>query len=252
MNKKKILLSSLIFVAPFFAKGVTKSAKNNSLPEISNSIELKCYTSNIPYGIYPLPIDHQDFFHASRRFDIRHDLNVEFGYVVSDNNFSILSFKDHSVKYTRPDKSGFWRKSGSRTWRNQNPGAIRTSPFTKKMGAVGDAGGFAVFPDEETGMIALKALLRSEAYDSLSVYDAVHKYAPFCDNNDPISYQRHLQAKTGIKTNRKMCDLSDDEIDKIANTIKILEGWIPGEHQSFGGVSDILEEIHRQQKQYNS
>lgn len=251
MYKKKILLSSLLFVAPFFAKGGADSTKTSALER--NDIRRTCLgVFDFQYDFDCLLSDHPDFFAEVKFFDVKLNLMQEFGYELPDNDFIITSHEDNSVQYMRPDNSGFIRKSGSRTWRNQNPGAIRVSPFIKKMGAIGEAGGFAVFPNEETGMIALKKLLKSDGYANLTIYDAIHKYAPFCDNNNPVNYQRHLYNKTGIDVNRRLCDLSDDELDKIAEVIKVLEGWKTGVLESIGPVADALEEIRNNQKQYNS
>lgn len=251
MNNKKILWVLLIVGAPFFAKGVVNAPKNNKTSrKIFSTVKMPDFTDK--YNIDPAVVDHGDYFKAKKHFEIKLNIYQEFGYDTPDSNFIINSYQDSSVEYVRQDKSGFIRKSGSRTWRNMNPGAIRTSPFAKKMGAVGDAGGFAVFSSEETGMIALKELLRSNAYASLTIYDAIHKYAPFCDNNDPIRYQRHLYERTGININKTLKELSDAELNIIAENIKVLEGWKQGTEEYFGADADVLHEyINVKQKQYN-
>ncbi len=232
---------------PFVIKGVRDANKNNAKYSFSKGVR---YVHSDDFLV--CPTDYNIVSKAVLLSDIKQQLFHEFGYEYTDTVFKIQSFEDNSVQYTRPDGSGFVRKSGSRTWRNQNPGAIRTSPFTRKMGAIGDAGGFAVFPSEEQGMIALKALLRTESYSKLSIYDAIHKYAPFCDSNDPIRYQRHLYESTGIKPNRKLSDLSDEELEKIAQSIKVLEGWKEGTVSNFGLFVDLINEICTTQKQRNS
>ncbi len=65
-----------------------------------------------------------------------------------------------NVIYISSDGSLTVWYSGSRAWRNNNPGNIRYTPFAKRHGAIGKAGGFAVFPDYNTGRAALSALLR--------------------------------------------------------------------------------------------
>ena len=41
---------------------------------------------------------------------------------------------------------------GTRSWRNNNPGNLRYTNWTKNHGAIGkDGDGFAIFPDVETG-----------------------------------------------------------------------------------------------------
>ena len=246
MDSKKKLIFFLVFLMPLFAKEGPAILKKGKKQYVCEAAKPDLPDKNY---IEPLLTDNKTTSNTLALFYVKSKLNQDLGYDFIDTAFVIKSYEDSSVRYTRPDGSGFVRMSGSRTWRNQNPGAIRTSPFTRKMGAVGDAGGFAVFPSEEHGMIALKTLLRTDAYSNLSIYDAIHKYAPFCDNNDPVRYQRHLYAKTGIDVNRKLKDLSDAELDKIADTIKILEGWKIGNLSSFGVLSDLLQEINSEQNQ---
>ena len=251
MYKKKILLSSMLIVVPFFVKGFFDGTKCKQFKK-TVCYELKQSDFLNLYDIHALPTDNLGVCCAKNHIEFKIRLHHELGYGLPMDDFSLITSEDSTVTYTRPDNSGFVRKYGSRTWRNQNPGAIRTSPFACKMGAIGSAGGFAVFPNEETGMIALKELLRTDGYAKLTIYNAIHKYAPFCDSNDPIRYQRHLYERTGIDANRKLSDLSDAEMDKIAETIKVLEGWKPGKQEAFGLVADVLKEIQSNQKQRNS
>ncbi len=221
---------------PFFVKGIRDAQKDTPMPF---PMDTKVWNER---SVEPLPSDYKPAYQTLVKLEQRFNLYHELGYDVRPIVFEIDSSKDIYVRYTRPDGTGFILNYGSRTWRNMNPGAIRTGSFACKMGACGDAGGFAVFPSEEQGMLALKALLRTDAYANLSIYNAIHKYAPFCDNNDPIRYQRHLYTKTGININRKLKDLSDEELDKIAETIKVLEGWKVGNQAAFGFLMDVINQ----------
>ena len=131
------------------------------------------------------------------------------------------------VVYTNPDGTKQTKTGGSRAWRNTNPGNIRYSEFSRRMGAIGEAGGFAVFPDEETGMRAIRELLRSESYNKLTVAGAISRYAPPSENNTS-AYHRQIQKLTGLSINKRMSDLSDAELSRVANAIKVIEGWKPG------------------------
>ena len=64
----------------------------------------------------------------------------------------------HSVIYTDQDGLRFHFLGGSRPWRNQNPGNWVPGKISKRNGAIGVAGGFAVFPDPEIGHTALLIL----------------------------------------------------------------------------------------------
>lgn len=117
--------------------------------------------------------------------------------------------------------------TGTRSWLNTNPGNIRVSEFSRRMGAIGAAGGFAVFPDENTGMNAIKRLLQSESYIGLTIAGAISKYAPPVEN-DTNAYQRNITQMTGLNINTRMSELTDAELTRVANAIRRIEGWRVG------------------------
>ncbi len=135
--------------------------------------------------------------------------------VHSDNGNVVYTYNNGAVKK---------RVGGSRAWRNNNPGCIRC---TSDFGAMGKSGGFAIFPDEETGMNAIIQLLRSEKYRDLTIASAVSKWAP-PHENDTESYKRRLQGMTGLSTSLRVGDLSDEDIAKVQSAIRVLEGWKEG------------------------
>jgi hypothetical protein len=53
---------------------------------------------------------------------------------------------------------------GSAAWRNNNPGNMR--PAKAHPGQIGEARGFAVFPDVQTGKVAMVAQLRRPLYNT--------------------------------------------------------------------------------------
>lgn len=131
------------------------------------------------------------------------------------------------VVYTMPDGSRVKRSGGSRAWRNSNPGNIRYSDFAVRVGAIGRAGGFAVFPDEATGMYAIEALLRTDSYNKLTIAGAISRYAPPSENNT-AGYHRHIEQLTGLSINKRMSDLTASELTAVANAIRTIEGWKVG------------------------
>ncbi len=131
------------------------------------------------------------------------------------------------VAYATDSGQSYRRIGGSRSWRNKNPGNIRYSDFARRAGAIGTAGGFAVFPDEETGMRAIAALLRSNSYNKLTVAGAISRYAPPFEN-DTAAYHRKIEKLTGLSVNKRMADLSDAQLQQVANAIRTIEGWTPG------------------------
>ena len=134
---------------------------------------------------------------------------------------------ESGVCYTFDDGMIIERRGGTIAWRNNNPGCIRYSETSIKMGAIGKANNFAIFPDEATGMRAIKTLLSSDSYCNLSIVDAIHKYAP-PHENDTEHYIQSLCRSVGVSQDTKLCDLNDDQMDKVVKAIRKIEGWVVG------------------------
>ena len=118
------------------------------------------------------------------------------------------------------------RTGGSIAWRNNNPGCIRY--YNKgNFGAIGSANRFAIFPDEITGMRAIKSLLLSDSYRNLTIANAIYIYAPPHENNTE-RYINSLCGLVGVSRTTKLCDLNDTQLDCVVHTIRRLEGWIIG------------------------
>lgn len=147
--------------------------------------------------------------------------------VVSTERGASVASAGDDVIYTNADGSKTRRTSGTRAWRNNNPGNIRYGKFAQQHGAIGQAGGFAVFPDEATGMAAIRALLRTNSYRDLTIAGAINRYSP-PNENDTKTYQNRVAQNTRLDMNRRMRDLSDEEIARVANAIRQQEGWRPG------------------------
>jgi hypothetical protein len=129
----------------------------------------------------------------------------------------------HYVLYPREVRVG-----GTVAWRNNNPGNIVFSRQARAYGAIGRSGRFAVFPDENTGMRAVGALLRSSHYRNLSIRDGMRRYAPAEDHNDPVAYARWIGRETGIDAARTFGSLTDSELAAVVRAIRKVEGWRPG------------------------
>lgn len=119
------------------------------------------------------------------------------------------------------------RIGGTIAWRNNNPGCIRYSSNMVAFGAIGKADGFAVFPDEETGMRAIKSLLLSDSYRNLNISGAINKYAPPHENNT-AHYISSLCNIVGVSRTTKICELNDEQMVSVINAIRKIEGWITG------------------------
>ena len=145
-----------------------------------------------------------------------------------------------TVKYIYNDGSIEIREGGTLPWRNKNPGAVRSSDKS-----VGKANRFAVFASEEEGMLAMKDLLCSDKYCNLSLKAAIFKYAP-PHENDTKKYQADLKRLTGLDLNLKLRDLTEEELDRVAQTIKKLEGWVPGKLTRIEAQKQIVDTLARQ------
>jgi hypothetical protein len=119
------------------------------------------------------------------------------------------------------------KQGGTRAWRNNNPGNIRAGRFANRHGAIGEAGGFAVFPDEATGRRAIDALLRTESYQELTVGGAIARYAP-PNENDTGQYVRNSEQFTGISASKPMSQLTPEERARVVDAIQRIEGWQEG------------------------
>lgn len=117
------------------------------------------------------------------------------------------------------------RTGGSRAWRNNNPGNIAQG--SSLPGNIGSAGGFTVFGSEAVGQTAVSGNLRRSAYQSLTLDGAIEKWAPK-KNNPTAKYQRLVQDQTGLSGQTVINTLNQDQLDSVANAIRMMEGWKPG------------------------
>ena len=145
----------------------------------------------------------------------------------SEQEYTSAVALGRDVVYTTADGRRVRRTGGTRAWRNLNPGNIRYSEFARNAGAIGQAGGFAVFPDEETGTRAISSLLRGQSYNNLTIARAITRYAPPSENNT-AAYHRRIQQITGLNINRRISDLSDGELSRVVDAIRAIEGWEAG------------------------
>lgn len=120
-------------------------------------------------------------------------------------------------------------EGGTLAWRNNNPGNLLPGKLPYKNAIGIDKRGLAIFPDYYSGWTALHDVLRSNLYGSLSITDAMKKYAPASDpRNDPVAYAARIHQLTGLDTTRLVKSLSDDELQKMMGAIKQVEGFTVG------------------------
>ena len=119
------------------------------------------------------------------------------------------------------------RKRGTRAWRNNNPGNLVYTAFTREQGAIGECGKYAVFPDEETGMNALRKLLESDSYRKLTIEAAIKRYDPSGASANAL-YLSKLKKLTGLPNTTQLCNLNREQLNMVADAIRKIEGWIEG------------------------
>lgn len=151
----------------------------------------------------------------------------------------VLDFGTGWISVRLSDGTKQVRSEGSISWRYHNPGNLKFGPFAKSYGAV-DAGwgGHAIFPSRYAGQMTKRALLfSSEKYRSLSVYDAISKYAPEDDNgagvptegNQPRIYTNYICKQVGTITPDTILETMDNqEQDAMLSAMLKFEGFMPG------------------------
>ncbi|MBI4406209.1 MAG: DUF3892 domain-containing protein [Deltaproteobacteria bacterium] len=129
---------------------------------------------------------------------------------------------------------------GDPAWRNNNPGNLKSGAHTRIHGSIGVANGFTVFPSEEIGTEARVRLLKGSKYRNMTIIEAVRSYAPKKDGNNPERYVRQIESIAGLKRNRVLKDLSNDEFAALVAAMKQIEGNKPGREEKFR-VKEIID-----------
>jgi hypothetical protein len=135
---------------------------------------------------------------------------------------------NHITIYYTDDNRLMIRSGGTWTWRNNNPGNMRSGAYSKNNGCIGYSSGYAVFPTLEQGEIALRDLLEN-GYKNASLQYTINRFAPEKDKNDPAKYLKFILEKIGIKNPKTMMrDLNQKQFEALVKAIKQFEGWEVG------------------------
>ncbi len=152
------------------------------------------------------------------------------------------AFKGKGLSVVYVDgKKRLVKTGGTRSWRNNNPGNIKSGAHSRIHGSIGSIGGFAVFPTYDEGREALARLLKRRDYQEKTIFDMVSSYAPKEDQNDPEQYRKIIRQKTGLNIDRRLRDLSEKEILKLVQAIQEIEGFRIGTEETFyaKSITDI-------------
>ena len=127
-------------------------------------------------------------------------------------------FKLERLIYAIAEKEGwtpqntFENKTATISYRNHNPGNLRSSPFES-----GKAGGFSVFKTDIDGFNALKWDITQKAKGNTvtklngesTIRDLIFVYAPPEDNNNSEQYLKDIIKMTGLEESTKLKTLID-------------------------------------------
>ena len=140
--------------------------------------------------------------------------------------------------YYYEDCSYLTKENGTAAWRNNNEGNLRPGALSSSRIGV-DKKNFAVFATPEDGHAAKKYLLfSSSSYKDLSLKDAIKKYAPASDNNNPENYANFIMSNGKVES-KAMNKYTADEQDRIMSAMKIQEGYKAGT-ETRGRTSDKI------------
>lgn len=109
---------------------------------------------------------------------------------------------------------------GSLAYQNNNPGNLM---YAGQAGATQGAGGFAVFPDYQTGLDALDNQIQLYAGRGLTISGMMSIYAPAgSGNNNPTLYASNVAAALGVNPNTPLSSLgSGGALDPSALPIDV-------------------------------
>ena len=156
---------------------------------------------------------------------------------------SVIYYDEDGNKVIRYRRKNPGEGESSRAWRNHNPGNLVSGPHCRKYGSIGTAGGFAVFPDYETGRNALWHLLKKKVYIDLTLnqfprrYTGVEPEKP--DNKEVRDYRRDISIITKFDMERTIRSLSEKEYEQFINAVERHEGWDFG-HEDIIEVQKII------------
>ena len=132
-----------------------------------------------------------------------------------------------TVQYFDEQGNMIIRSGGTWAWRNNNPGNLVANPYTmgkeRSSKSIGKAGGFATYPDYNTGHQALVDMLSGKKWGAKTLKQASIDYTP--DNPDHID---SIVEETGFDRMRKISSLNPVEFEKYWKAIEKIEKWVAG------------------------
>lgn len=146
------------------------------------------------------------------------------------SGFKNTSWSDflEAIKQPFVGKTAAAGSGGSRGDRNNNPGNMKDGAFARSHGAIGNDGGFAVFPDWATGSAAQETLVRGSSYRGLTLDQFAQKYA-----EGSSAWRNTVGGALGIGGR----DIVNNQDPRLIDAIRRAEGT--GIHGAFHGASIV-------------
>lgn len=163
----------------------------------------------------------------------------------------VLESGPRKVKVLASDGNAYTLK-GNVAWRANNPGNLRPGKLTNGLGAIGvidtgSNGKFLVFPDAQTGARAQEALqFETPFYANKTIAQAIKRYAPAGDNNDPVAYAQRLADALGVSVDTTLSSLTPDQRAIYMQAQRGVENNTPGTIAAEDGIAvpaDVIQQF---------
>lgn len=133
----------------------------------------------------------------------------------------------YDTVYQYPDTSMGFYFGGSLAWVNNNPGNLYFGKFAVANRTRGNHDVFAVFPDQMTERNALRSLLQTSGYPSLTIEAVMNKFAPSKENGSE-GYWKFLETNAQVSRKTPLSDLTSKQLSLLVSKIEAFEGWRAG------------------------
>ena len=143
----------------------------------------------------------------------------------------VISFTETELIVEMEDGAKVKRVGGTISWRHNNPGNLIFTAFSRRQGAIWQGlRKLSIFPSFQIGEAAHRELLfgTEKTYRNMTIKDAIAKYAPEYDNNDPVKYSAFIARQVGVKEDVILKDLTEVQKSLMIASMQRYEGFIPG------------------------
>lgn len=144
----------------------------------------------------------------------------------------VISFTETEIICETDDGKKVKRVGGTLSWRHNNPGNLIFTKFSRDHGAITKGlRNLSIFPTFWHGDIAQRQLVfgTQREYHKMSIADAIAKYAPEYDNNDPVKYADFLAKQIGVPKTNILNDMNDVQKSLMIASMQRYEGFRVGQ-----------------------